>query len=268
MKKLSIFALLFALLLPVLAFGQDYSTFLHKNSLPNPVNYLPAPPTTDSEDFKGDLFHYLEGKAARATERGQQAIDDSHLYDLVKIFSEPMGIRMSTEKTPKLANIIGRTMKTATESTTLGKKHFARKRPYAEFNEPSLIPEDEKRHNPNASYPSGHSTAGWAVALVLVEINPKAQDALLKRGYEIGESRVIAGFHYESDVNMGRIVASAAIARLHADPEFEKMLKEAKQEFNDLSKKSDSNDAGNGDKNRKNKGKGKKSDPFVLEPFK
>jgi acid phosphatase (class A) len=69
------------------------------------------------------------------------------------------------------------------------------------------------------------------VALVLAEINPANQDAILKRGYEIGESRVICGFHYRSDVDAGRITAAAVVARLHADKAFSKQLKKAKKEI-------------------------------------
>ena len=75
-----------------------------------------------------------------------------------------------------------------------------------------------------------HTSAGWSVALILAEIYPEAQDAILARGYEYGQSRVIAGFHYQSDVDAGRLVGSATVARLHADPEFMAALNKAKQE--------------------------------------
>ena len=56
-----------------------------------------------------------------------------------------------------------------------------------------MIPSAEKGHLNNGSYPSGHTVCGWGMALLLAEINPAAQDALLKYGYEWGQSRVIAG---------------------------------------------------------------------------
>ena len=60
------------------------------------------------------------------------------------------------------------------------------------------------------SYPSSHAAAGWAVALVLSELNPDRAEPILKRGYEYGQSRVIAGYHYQSDVDAARLAASAA----------------------------------------------------------
>ena len=75
------------------------------------------------------------------------------------------------------------------------------------------------------------------MALVLAEINPERQDEILVRGYEYGESRVIVGYHYQSDVDAARIAASAAVARLHADEGFRKQLEKAKKEFARLKKK-------------------------------
>lgn len=72
---------------------------------------------------------------------------------------------------------------------------------------------------------------GWAIALVLAEINPDRQDAILKRGFEYGESRVIVGFHYQSDVDHARIITSALVNRLHASSDFMEHLKKAKDEF-------------------------------------
>ena len=83
----------------------------------------------------------------------------------------------------------------------------------------------------NGSYPSGHTSIGWAMALVLSEINPERADIILKRGFEIGQSRVIWGYHWQSDVDAGRIVASGIVAKLHSNPKFLEQLKKAKEEF-------------------------------------
>ena len=53
----------------------------------------------------------------------------------------------------------------------------------------------------------------------------------------MGQSRVICGYHFQSDVDAGRLVASAVVARLHADDNFMKQLNKAKKEFLELSKK-------------------------------
>ena len=63
------------------------------------------------------------------------------------------------------------------------------------------------------------------------EIVPARTDAILRRGLDFGESRVICGFHYQSDVDSGRILGAAALARLHADPGFRRDLENARREL-------------------------------------
>lgn len=52
----------------------------------------------------------------------------------------------------------------------------------------------------------------------------------------MGQSRVICGYHFQSDVDAARIVASAVVARLHANDAFVKQLNKAKDEFSKLQK--------------------------------
>jgi acid phosphatase (class A) len=82
----------------------------------------------------------------------------------------------------------------------------------------------------DGSYPSGHTAAGWGWALVLAQISPEHADALLKRGIEFGQSRVICDAHWQSDVDAGRIMGAATVARLQTDPAFLADLKAAKAE--------------------------------------
>ena len=63
---------------------------------------------------------------------------------------------------------------------------------------------------------------------------PELADKILAVGYRYGESRVIAGFHWQSDVDAGRLVASAAIARLHSEKEFLHLMEDARNEYEKL----------------------------------
>lgn len=81
------------------------------------------------------------------------------------------------------------------------------------------------------SYPSGHSSIGWAWALALAEIVPERADAILARGYDFGASRAICRAHWKSDVEAGRLVGAATVSRLHADPVFLAQLGEARKEI-------------------------------------
>ena len=69
------------------------------------------------------------------------------------------------------------------------------------------------------------------MALLLCEINPEAQDDILAFGYEWGQSRVIAGYHWQSDVDASRLVAAAGYARLHTNAQFLADMAAARAEY-------------------------------------
>lgn len=213
--------------------NSPYPSFLETDSMPNAVNYLPAPPDTASVFYYNDWAKYNWGKSLRNTERGIQAKNDASLAmtDLMKDFEASFGLYVTEKETPEMYKLIYWALNDAINATQKAKKHFHRKRPYVQMNESSLIPEEDESHRQSGSYPSSHSAAGWAVALLLTEINPSNQDAILARGYEYGQSRIIAGYHYQSDVDAARVVASAAVARLHANADFNKQMEKAKKEY-------------------------------------
>ena len=71
----------------------------------------------------------------------------------------------------------------------------------------------------------------WGMALVLAELNPERQDTLLKAGYEWGQSRVIAGYHWQSDVDASNLLSSAVFARLQSCPEYQQDVAAAREEL-------------------------------------
>ena len=72
---------------------------------------------------------------------------------------------------------------------------------------------------------------GWAWALILSELAPDRANAILARGLAYGESRVICGVHYASDVEAGRLVGAAMVARLKGDRAFQRDLAAARLEI-------------------------------------
>lgn len=215
----------------------EVTSFLTEDEIPTGAEFLPLPPEPTDAAFYNDWRRYEWGKTMRDTERGKQAAEDAvHTLEYFsKIYSEPFGITISKENTPEISALLERLLATTHLCNAKSKSRIMRKRPFMQFNEPTPVPEDEEKLRTNSSYPSGHTTMGWAIALVLSEINPANQDAILKRGFEYGESRVIVGFHFQSDVDHARIITSALVNRLHANEAFTEQLNKAKAEF--LSKK-------------------------------
>lgn len=232
MKK--IYAILFVFTtLMVTVCHAKVSSFLTADEIPTGAEFLPLPPTPTDAAFYNDWRRYEWGKTMRNTERGKQAVEDAvHTVEyFAKIYSEPFGLEISNKNTPEIFALMERLLETTFICNDKSKSRIMRKRPFMQFNEPTPVPQDEERLSTNSSYPSGHTTMGWAIALVLAEINPDRQDAILKRGFEYGESRVIVGFHYQSDVDHARIITSALVNRLHANSDFMEHLKKAKDEF-------------------------------------
>jgi len=213
-------------------------SYLEAEELPNAVEFMPGPPADNSPLFYADSCIYQAAKELRSTPRGETAVADAvtKVDYLAEIFSEPFGYEISQEKTPEIFLLLKRSIPTVRRAAKTPKKVYMRKRPFVRYNESSGTPDWDEEMRGSGSYPSGHSVRGWGIALILSEVNPAAQDALLARGYEYGQSRVIIGVHYQSDVEAGRLVASAAVARMHADKAFCRQLKKAKREFARISR--------------------------------
>lgn len=213
--------------------------YLQDTDVANSLDLLPPPPQPTDILFLYDKAQYEMGKMIRNTPRGEQAVCDASLggNGISEAFSESFGTHITKEKTPHIYKLLTNMIEDAGDLATRdAKQHYMRVRPFSFFEEPTCTPHHEKGLSTNGSYPSGHTSIGWASALVLCEINPDRQNEILERGFEIGQSRVICGYHYQSDVDAARLVASAVVARLHADKAFSKQLKKAKDEFAKLKK--------------------------------
>ena len=202
--------------------------------LPNMLKWAPAPPNTMGAAFTYDIMQYMWGKQMRQNkERADIAIRDA-VYSLECIaqeFSEPFGLTISEENTPEIWKLLRDAKATCEAISGFPKYYYKRKRPFVRFQEPTATPQFEPELRRNFSYPSGHTILGWASALLLTEINPERADTILARGMMYGESRVIVGAHWQSDVDAGRLAAAAAYARMHTSDRFLEQMRRARQEF-------------------------------------
>ena len=212
---------------------EDTNQYYSNEQLPDAVNYLPAPPDTVSALGTTDLNKFIEGKSIRPTDEGQIAINDvnNDLDYLLQIFSSAFGKTLSATTTPELYKLCESMYSLGDGATRSCKNYYMRPRPYKQLNEATAYPPAENIEKNIGAYPSGHASTGWLYALVLSELNPDAEEYLLARAYQYGQGRVITGYHWQSDVDMGRLIASAVYARLHTSTEFIEQIERAKQEY-------------------------------------
>ena len=233
MKKLMMMAVF--MVTAVCAQAQsDADPYFTTKEMPDMLKWCPAPPDTVGTHFAYDIMQYFWGKEMRnCKERADIAIRDA-VYGLdciIREFSEPFGLTISKEETPEIYKVMRDGTATCDSICTLPKRYYMRKRPFMRFHEQTLTPDDEPALSRNGSYPSGHTLLGWSSALLLSEINPERADTILARGLMYGDSRVIVGAHWQSDVDAGRLAASVAYARLHTSERFLSQMRLARLEF-------------------------------------
>lgn len=203
--------------------------YLQPDELPDTLALLPKPPTEGSPEHAADLAHYRTLAKLEGGERWTQAAKDAELRfpAAAAFFSCALDMPISKEATPHLNMLLRRIRMDASRANDKPKEHYKRARPYQVTHETSC----EKSGRKPDSYPSGHASIGWAWALALAEIAPDRADRILARGYAYGESRAVCRMHWRSDLDAGRIVGSATVARLHANPVFTAQMAEARREI-------------------------------------
>lgn len=206
--------------------------YLKRSDLPNSLMLLGPPPAAGSAALARDEEARKAMISLRNTERWKLAHTDADLAfpQAADNFSCAMGVRIDSEHTPRLYAMTQKMLSDFGLSTYGVKTKYNRVRPFVVHSEATCRADQEAILRGDGSYPSGHTAAGWGWALVFAQINPERADALLRRGLEFGQSRVICNAHWQSDVDAGRIMGAATVARLQTDPTFLADLKAATAE--------------------------------------
>jgi acid phosphatase (class A) len=206
--------------------------YLTKSALPDSLALVPPPPAPASAALALDEDANRRALALRGTARFAQATEDANLLfpRAAGTFTCALGAPVTEADTPHLYVLLRRVLSDAGASTGRAKDRYKRPRPFLVNKEPTCTPSEEPDLGKQGSYPSGHSAAGWTWALVLAEVEPDRENEILARGREFGQSRVVCNVHWQADVNEGRILGAATVARLHADPAFRADLEAAKAE--------------------------------------
>lgn len=233
MKKFILFS---ATLFLAAVMGQAQEVYFTTDQLPDLIQSLPAPPDSLSHGFAYDVMQYQWGKAQRPDSvRAEMARRDAiWTYEaLLGELAGPFGLALSKEATPAIWTVLVNSLATTDQMRVAPKAYYHRRRPFEVFNEKMLTGE-EAALSGEGSYPSGHTMRGWTAALLLAQINPAAADGLYARAWKYGESRVIAGAHWQSDVDVTRVAASIGFSRLQTSDRFQAEMARAQEEFRRL----------------------------------
>lgn len=189
---------------------------------PNGDVILAAPPADGSAMQRAELGLVRTLRSPRNEARWAQAVADDAI-DPLAAFATPFGRALTKDDAPNTLRVLARLNTDIASAYDKAKEDFGRSRPFV--TDPAIqicvtTEAGRTRLANSKSYPSGHAAFGWAWALVFAEVAPERADAILERGRAYGDSRVVCGVHYPSDVDAGRLIGAAVVARLRADPQY------------------------------------------------
>ncbi|MDP2259150.1 MAG: phosphatase PAP2 family protein [Caulobacter sp.] len=221
MKRSLASALLVIAALALAGWAEAPGGYLPDGAHPDGRRILPPPPAVGSATWQAEQAQFEATRALEGSPRWAQAIRDTDLFgeEVFRGFSCAAGVRLDPTTTPTLAKMLLRLIHDGRPIYNPSKDFYARKRPAVGNTAPICVPR-EPWIETNGSYPSGHAMIGYSWSLILAELAPDRATELIIRGRDFGDSRAICGVHWQSDVEAGRTLATALVARLHADPGF------------------------------------------------
>ena len=190
------------------------------------VSLLAPPPAQDSDQARAELKELVEIQKKRTKE--QEAYAQGDVEKDVFRFADVLGDKFKEADLPLTAALFKEVVAASKASVDPAKKFFDRTRPYAADKD---INPCVKVEGPGESYPSGHATAGTAMAVILAQMVPEKKAEIFARGWAFAYNRMVGGVHYHSDIEAGRIAGTLIGYRLLETPSFRKEYKAAKAEL-------------------------------------
>ena len=206
---------------------------------PDATKYLPPPPQAGTVRQETDDKAFTSTRAQVGSQRWALATSDADLHEnaLLHSFSCAAGFVIDTAHAPRLTALIHKMDVSEIPDMRASKDYWHRARPFV-GNKERICTENDRAHlATSGSYPSGHTMLGWSTALVLAELLPDRATEILQRGRVFGESRIVCGVHWESDVQAGYMLGTAEVTTMHASPAFQADMAAARAELDALRRK-------------------------------
>ena len=193
---------------------------------PDAVALLAPPPLADSAEQAADLAETIAVHTQHSTTDEAAAKSEQKLS--IFNFTPAIGSFFQPGKFPQTEAFLKRVQGDTEIVEDKGKNYWKRPRPYTV--DPALARGAQDLEK-SFSYPSGHSTRGTVFALVLAELFPDKQAAILAVGRDIGWHRVEIARHYPTDIYAGRVLARAIVQTMKTNLDFQKDFAQAQKEI-------------------------------------
>lgn len=175
---------------------------------------LPPPPPIDSAETKAEIGELLVVQVTRTPEMVSRAQADA--VEEVWRFADVIGPKFTAESLPKTATLFARLVATDDAVVDPAKTSFNRARPFM-VND---LVKPVVKLSTSGSWPSSHAALGTLMGIVLGDMIPEKRAAIMDRAWTYAENRLIAGIHFPSDVEMGRISGTVIAGFALRQPQF------------------------------------------------
>jgi acid phosphatase (class A) len=203
----------------------------------DPGRILPPPPADGSENQRKELADVRHLVQTRSAQRFAQAKWDNEHEDPTA-FAVTIGPEFNLKNLPQTAKLLDLVMNDQSIAASKAKEFFHRKFPVAvdttgiDYHLWSCDDDVKKpADRPLRSYPSGHSTMGFSVGIVLAHLMPEKAQAILARAADYAYSREICGDHYHADVEASHALGTAIGIELLNNPKLKPLIEAAKAEL-------------------------------------
>ena len=192
------------------------------------ANLLPPPPAEGSPGDRRDKRRVLELNKGLTPERlaSIQADVEQSVY---RIAGEVLGPTFTKENFPLAGPFFDKVNRDSGVGVRAIKQKYKRPRPF-QANKDVQTPANIAAASQGPTYPSGHSTFGAEVALLLGMMVPEKRSELYARGWQYGEQRIASGVAYPSDWEGGHIGATVMVTLMLQKPEFKADFEAVKAE--------------------------------------
>ncbi|HEY4276138.1 MAG TPA: phosphatase PAP2 family protein [Rhizomicrobium sp.] len=191
------------------------------------AHLVPPPPPAGSAQAEAELaeIHAIHARSSDSEIEAARKDSDDEKPDM---FNNVIGFDLTMRP---LTTALLKTVIDEEEAATKGaKKYFHRDRPWivdGTVATCTLVPPGPAAN----SYPSGHSTVGFAMGVVLANLMPEKSQAILARSSEFAEHRLVCGVHFRSDIVAGQQYGTILALTLMQNPDFQLRMAKAREEL-------------------------------------